>query len=353
MVPLEPFRWDAARVVRAGAIPLRVDASSPMMNRMLVFLPDAAPPLAGCAVAQEVQISADEAPSAVRPWVRNLPFMCNPFHFFLPGSPLALSWLGARLAGVSSVARSNSPGTTGGKPEGRPVFVTTHWSVVLTAGRKDTPRARAALETLCQTYWFPLYAYVRRRGHSPEDAQDLTQEFLARLLQRNRVARVSPQKGRFRSFLLASMNHFLSDEWDKARAKKRGGGRVISLDLQDAETWFGGHPVENLTPEKIFERRWALTLLEEVYTRLEEEHRRQAKSELFTALRPALAGTGSAPYAELAARLGMTEAAVKVAVHRLRHRYRELLRETIADTVATPEDVEDELRYLLRTLATG
>jgi RNA polymerase sigma factor (sigma-70 family) len=224
--------------------------------------------------------------------------------------------------------------------------------VVLTAGRSDTPRAQAALETLCQTYWPPLYAYVRRRGHSPEDAQDLTQEFFARLLERHRIAGVSPEKGRFRSFLLASMNHFLADEWDKARAQKRGGGQVISIDLQSAETRLGGQFAENFTPEKAFEQRWAITLLEQVYERLAEEHRQQGKAKLFESLRPALtASGGTAPYAELARQLGMTEGAVKVAVHRLRHRYRELLRETIADTVSGPAEVEDELRYLLRTMS--
>ena len=231
-------------------------------------------------------------------------------------------------------------------------FVTTHWSVVLTAGRSDTPRARAALETLCQTYWYPLYAYVRRRGNSPEDAQDLTQEFFARLLEHNRVGNVSPQKGRFRSFLLASMNHFLSDEWDKARAQKRGGGKVTFLNLEDAETKLGEQSAETLTPEMAFERRWAITLLEQVYQRLAQEYARQDKPALFEALRGSLAGAGGmAPYAVLARQLGMTEGAVKVAVHRLRHRYRELLRETIAETVSGLEEVEDELRYLCRILA--
>jgi RNA polymerase sigma-70 factor (ECF subfamily) len=226
--------------------------------------------------------------------------------------------------------------------------------VVLTAARSDTPRARAALETLCQAYWHPLYAYVRRRGYSPEDAQDLTQEFFARLLERNAVAKVAPQKGRFRSFLLASLNHFLADEWDKARAQKRGGGKVISLDLQSAETWLGEIPAEHFTPEKAFEHRWAITLLEQVYQRLGEEYRAAGKSALFDTLRVALAGkSDAAPYAELARQLDMSEGAVKVAVHRLRQRYRELLRETIADTVSGPDEVEDELRYLFRTLAGG
>ena len=224
--------------------------------------------------------------------------------------------------------------------------------MVLTAGRRDTTRARAALESLCQTYWPPLYAYVRRRGNSPEDAQDLTQAFFARLLERNAVAAVAPEKGRFRSFLLASLNHFLSDEWDKARAQKRGGGQVIPIDLQSAETQLGVIPVENFTPEKAFERRWAITLLEQVYQRLGEEYHTQGKGPLFDALRATLAGTSdAAPYADLAKQLDQSEGAIKVAVHRLRQRYRALLRETIADTVSTPEEVEDELRYLFQTLA--
>jgi RNA polymerase sigma-70 factor (ECF subfamily) len=236
--------------------------------------------------------------------------------------------------------------------ERRSIFVTTHWSVVLTAGRSDTPRAHAALESLCQTYWHPLYAYVRRRGHPQADAQDLTQEFFARLLRRNAVATVSPDKGRFRSFLLASMNHFLADEWEKARAQKRGGGQVISIDPQTAETHLGDS--QNLSPEKAFEHRWAVTLLEQVYRRLEEEYRAEGKAGLFETLRATLAGaSAAAPYAELAQTLGTTEGAVKVAVHRLRQRYRTRLRETIADTVAGPDEVEDELRHLFRTLAGG
>jgi RNA polymerase sigma factor (sigma-70 family) len=222
------------------------------------------------------------------------------------------------------------------------------------AGRSDTTRAHDALAKLCQTYWHPLYAYARRRGNSPEDAQDLTQGFFAHLLEHNAVATVNRDKGRFRSFLLASMNHFLSDEWDKARAQKRGADKVSSLDTQSAETWLEQQPSESLTPEKAFELRWAITLLEQVYQRLEEEHRRQGKAELFETLRTSLAGPGNAaPYAELGQRLGMSEGAVKVAVHRLRQRYRVLLRETIAETVASEAEVEEELRYLLRIVAGG
>jgi RNA polymerase sigma factor (sigma-70 family) len=236
-------------------------------------------------------------------------------------------------------------------PAAPAVFVTTHWSVVLAAARSDTTRARAALESLCQTYWHPLYAFVRRRGYSPEDAQDLTQEFFARLLERKAVATVAPEKGRFRSFLLASLNHFLADEWDKSRAQKRGGGRVISLDLQTAEARLGEAQARDLTPEQAYEHHWAVTLLEQVYQRLGDEFRAQGKAALFQALRHTLAGESrSVPYAELGRQLDLSEGAVKVAVHRLRQRYRALLRDAIADTVASPDEVEDELRHLFQTL---
>jgi RNA polymerase sigma-70 factor (ECF subfamily) len=260
------------------------------------------------------------------------------------------------LALVNTSTQADVPETTSTEEvtPRQSAFVTTHWSVVLTAGRNDTTRAEDALANLCQTYWHPLYAYVRRRGYSTEDAQDLTQEFFARLLGQNAIATVSPEKGRFRSFLLASMNHFLADEWDKARAQKRGAGKVISLDTQSAETWLRQQPVEQLTPERAFDLRWAITLLEQVYQRLAEEHRQQGKAEVFDALRTTLAGPGnSAPYAELAARLNMNEGAVKVAVHRLRQRYRALLRETIAETVANEAQVEEELRYLLQVVSRG
>jgi RNA polymerase sigma-70 factor (ECF subfamily) len=239
-------------------------------------------------------------------------------------------------------------------PPPQRAFVTTHWSVVLTAAHSDTTQAHDALARLCQTYWHPLYAYVRRRGYSPEDAEDLTQGFFAALLERKAVATVNPDKGRFRSFLLASLNHFLSDQWDKARARKRGGDKLVAFDPQAAESWLEQVPSQNLTPEQAFELRWAITLLEQVYRLLEAEHRRQGRAELFATLRHTLAGPGTAaPYAELGRQLGLTEGAVKVAVHRLRQRYRALLRETIAETVASAAEVEEELRYLLQILARG
>ncbi|MBX3746094.1 MAG: sigma-70 family RNA polymerase sigma factor [Verrucomicrobiae bacterium] len=223
---------------------------------------------------------------------------------------------------------------------------------MLAAGRSDSTRAREALANLCQTYWRPLYAYIRRRGYSPHDAEDLTQAFFARLLGRHDVAAVSPERGRFRSYLLGATNHFLADEWDKARARKRGGGKVISLDSAAAEAAYAQTPVDAVTPETLYDRRWAITVLEEAHQRLRREQEREGKVGQFDRLRFALAGERSAlPYAELARELDMTEGAVKVAVHRLRRRYRAVLRELVAETVATPDEVEDELRHLLRALA--
>lgn len=256
---------------------------------------------------------------------------------------------------MSTSGHAESPETTSTRiePPRSPAFVTTHWSVVLTAGRSDTTRAHAALAKLCQTYWYPLYAYVRRRGQSPEDAQDLTQEFFARLLEKNWVGNADQTKGRFRSFLLATMNHFLADEWDKARAQKRGGGvPLVPLQFETAETRYGVEPADPITPERIFERRWALTLLEEVLNRLRAEYEQEGKDDLFAALHPCLVGERTAqPYAELAASMGVNEGTVKSAVHRLRQRYRQLLRDEIANTVAGSEEVDEELRHLFAVLA--
>lgn len=223
---------------------------------------------------------------------------------------------------------------------------------MLSAGRSDSTHARDALAKLCQTYWYPLYAYVRQRGSSPADAQDLTQEFFARLLEKKTLGAVTREKGRFRSFLLTALNHFLVDEWKKARAQKRGGGQIVSLDAREAETRFGHEPADSVTPEILFEQNWALALLDLVYRRLQREHEAEGKAALFDALRFSLTGErSSVPYAELAARLGMPENTVKVSVHRLRRRYRELLREEVAHTVTTPEEIEEELRCLFRALA--
>jgi RNA polymerase sigma factor (sigma-70 family) len=232
------------------------------------------------------------------------------------------------------------------------VFVTTHWSVVVTAGSGDTIGARRALEKLCQTYWYPLYAYVRRRNFSPQDAEDLTQEFFARFLAHDWVANADREKGRFRTFLLSALNHFLANEWDKARAQKRGGGvRLLPLEIDTAETRYSREPPDHVTPEQHFERRWALTLLDSVTRRLRIEYEQDGKQDLFAALHPCLVGDRtSQPYEELAKRMSLTEGAVKSAVHRLRQRYRQLLREEIASTVSGPGDVEEELRHLIAVL---
>jgi RNA polymerase sigma-70 factor (ECF subfamily) len=226
---------------------------------------------------------------------------------------------------------------------------------VFTAGRSDTTRAQEALAKLCQTYWYPLYAYVRRRGHSPEDAQDLTQEFFARLLEKNWVGNADQTKGRFRSFLLSAMNHFLADEWDKARAQKRGGGvPLMPLQFDTAETRYSREPADSTTPERSFERRWALTILDEVLHRLRSEYQQEGKADLFADLHPCLVGERTAqPYAELAVKLGVCEGTVKAAVHRLRQRYRQLLRDEIANTVAEADEVDEELRHMFAVLAGG
>jgi RNA polymerase sigma-70 factor (ECF subfamily) len=233
-----------------------------------------------------------------------------------------------------------------------PIFVTTHWSIVLSAKNRDSVESDVALESLCRAYWFPLYAFVRRRGYSPADAEDLTQAFFAWLLERDWLESADQNRGRFRSFLLTSIDNFLSNEWAKARAQKRGSGRIISLQFDDAENSCAPEPAVNFTPEQSFEWRWALALLDQVMSRLSAEFAESGKAKLFEALKPCLVGERtSQPYAILALKLEMTEGSVKVAVHRLRQRYRQLLRDEIANTVATPEEVEEELRYLFAVLA--
>jgi RNA polymerase sigma-70 factor (ECF subfamily) len=241
---------------------------------------------------------------------------------------------------------------SGGSASRSPAFVTTHWSVVLRAGQTDTTHARDALSKLCQTYWYPLYAYARGRGLSREDAEDVTQGFFARLLEKNWIGNADREKGRFRSFLLTALKRFMADEWDKARAKKRGGGDVpLSLAFGAAETRFSLEPADEVTPEQSFERRWVLALLDEVLKRLKQEYEQEGNGALFSELTPCLVGDRTAfPYAELGRKLNLTESAVKSAVHRLRQRYRKLLREEIAQTVASPEEVEEELAHLFAVL---
>ena len=245
---------------------------------------------------------------------------------------------------------SDQPADESAKP--RDYFATTQWTQVLHAGLSDSTSAREALGQLCQIYWYPLYAYARRRGNSPADAEDLTQGFFARLLELNSLAAVRREKGKFRSFLLASLNHYLSDEWDRARAQKRGHGRVISLDANLAEERFSHEPADALTPEKLFEKKWAMTLLESVVQKLQGEHESAGKGALFAALRFSIAGGGSEEsYAELASQLGLSEATLRVTIHRLRQRYRQLLRDEIAQTVANEAEVDDEIRHLFAALA--
>jgi len=249
----------------------------------------------------------------------------------------------------------DSAALPGGEVVCKPVFVATRWSVVLRAGRSDTTRARAALESLCQTYWYPLYAYVRRRGYPSEDAKDLTQAFFARLLVRQSLANADPDRGKFRSFILGAMNHFLADERAKLQTQKRGGGHeILSLDLIAAEQRFDLEPANDATPDKAFDRQWAAALLNEVLNRLEDAYRREGKLSLFIELKQTLMGTReSQPYAVLGQRLSMNEGAIRAAVHRLRKRYRELLRAEIANTVSSPEEVNEELRYLFKVSADG
>jgi len=232
-------------------------------------------------------------------------------------------------------------------------FATTHWSVVLAAEQSSTPAAREALEKLCRDYWYPLYAFVRRQGYNPPDAQDLTQAFFARFLEKNYLAQVHPAKGKFRSFLLVALKHFLADEWDKLRAAKRGGGQVpISLDEQTPEERYRLEPADEMSAEKIFERRWALTVLEQARTRSREEYVSRGKGELYDGLKIFEGGEQTSPtYAELGNRLGLTESAVKAAAHRVRQRYHELVREEIAQTVAKPAEIDEEIRYLIGVIS--
>jgi RNA polymerase sigma-70 factor (ECF subfamily) len=231
-------------------------------------------------------------------------------------------------------------------------FHTTHWSVVLAARDRDAPAAHAALAALCTAYWYPVYAFVRRKGHDADQAADLTQEFFARLLETDALASVDPRKGRFRSFLLAACSHFLANWHDRRRAAKRGGGRApIAIEVRAAEDRYRLEPAHHTTPERLFEQRWALALLERVFDRLGQEYRDAGKVALFEALKATLAGDpDAAPYAALARQLGLTERAVQMAVYRLRGRYGQILRELIAETVADPSEVDEEIRLLFAAL---
>lgn len=235
---------------------------------------------------------------------------------------------------------------------GNDLFVTTRWTMILRAHGTDTTAARAGLAELCQSYWYPLYAYVRRSGYSAHDAEDLTQGFFERLLRLDSLRQVSGDQGKFRAFLLASLKHFLADRHDFASAQRRDARRTISLDANEAEERYRTIPGETLTADQVFERQWAITLLESVMQRLAREYENSGRGTLFSELRFAITGEKSAlPYRELAARVAMSEEAVRVAIHRLRQRYRVALREELAHTVTNEAEVNEELRELRRILS--
>lgn len=245
-------------------------------------------------------------------------------------------------------SHSEGNATSSGEPKQAGYFVTTRWTVVLSAGRKSSAQAERALGELCQTYWYPLYAYVRRRGYSKEDAEDLTQAFFARFLEKNYLDGLSAERGKFRAFLLASLKHFLANEWDKANRQKRGGGAEhLSLDLEHAEERFQHEPPDITSPDQIYDREWALAVLERVILLLRDECAADGKAALFDQARGYLmVGEAAIPYGDAARALGLDDGAVRVAVHRLRKRYRELLREEIAQTLVDGAQVDDELRSL-------
>lgn len=232
-------------------------------------------------------------------------------------------------------------------------FETTRWSMILAARDGRSPESRQALEQLCQIYWFPVYSYICRRGNRTEQAQDLTQEFFVRLLEKQFLRKVERERGRFRSFLLASVSNFLADEWDKRQALKRGGGdQRLALDFAASEALMAEAAAHQLTPEKLFDLHWAKTILARALGRLEAEYIEEGKGLLFGALRASLGGTRPAPrYKDLGDELGMTEGAVKVAAHRMRKRYRGALEIEILDTISDPAELRQELKYIMAALS--
>jgi len=229
-------------------------------------------------------------------------------------------------------------------------FPTTRWTLVVAAGDPQRKDAQSALASLCENYWYPLYAYLRRRGYTADQAQDLTQEFFMRILEGRYLDRADPKKGRFRSFLLTSLKFFVADEGDRERAHKRGGGVLVPLEFLSGEERYQREPADDETPERIFERRWVLSMLDRVVERLRNEFVRHGRTEHFERLKMFLLGQSDAPYAALAREMNTSEGALKVAIHRLRKRYRDFFRQEIADTVADPAEVESELRYLAAVL---
>jgi DNA-directed RNA polymerase specialized sigma24 family protein len=238
-------------------------------------------------------------------------------------------------------------------PAARGRFATTHWSLVLAAGQRSHSRSAEALATLCETYWYPVYAFIRRQGYDVDAARDLTQEFFTRVLEKNYFRDADPTRGRFRAFLLAANRHFLSNERDRARALKRGGAMpLVSLDVETAEGTYQLEGQDDLTPEKLFDARWATVLLDRALTRLRREYAGSKRGALFDQLKGFLTGdSADVPYAQAARGLEMTESAVKVAVHRLRRRFRAALVEEISHTVADPADIDAEIRHLLQAVS--
>jgi RNA polymerase sigma-70 factor (ECF subfamily) len=250
---------------------------------------------------------------------------------------------------------TNEPGSTASRNTmhtlaGPSDFPTTRWTLVAAAADPQRKEARSALVSLCENYWYPLYAYLRRRGYPADEAQDLTQEFFIRVLEGRYLDRADPEKGHFRSFILTSLKFFVADEGDRDRAQKRGGGMVEPLEFSSGEDRYQREPVHEETPERIFERRWALTMLDRVVERLRHEFIQHGRPEHFERLKVFLLGQSDAPYAMLAREMNTSEGALKVAIHRLRKRYRDLFRQEIADTVADPSEVESELRFLAAVL---
>jgi RNA polymerase sigma-70 factor (ECF subfamily) len=233
---------------------------------------------------------------------------------------------------------------------GRTQFPATRWTLVVAAGDSHRKEARSALVSLCENYWYPLYAYLRRRGYPSDLAQDLTQEFFIRVLEGRYLNRAEPEKGRFRAFLLTSLKFFVADEEDRRRAHKRGGGMIVPLEISSGEERYQRETAHDETPERIYERRWALSVLDRVLERLRNEFVQHGRPDHFERLKVFLLGQSDAPYAALAQELNTSEGALKVAIHRLRKRYRELFRQEIADTVADPAEVESELRHLAAVL---
>lgn len=229
-------------------------------------------------------------------------------------------------------------------------FPTTRWTLVIAAGDPHRKESRSALVSLCENYWYPLYAWLRRRGYTADQAQDLTQDFFIRVLEGRYLDRADPEKGRFRCFILTSLKFFVADEGDRQRAYKRGGGLVVPLEFSSGEQRYQREPSHDETPERIFERRWALAVLDRVVEKLRREFEQHGRPEHFERLKVFLLGQSDAPYSVLAREMNTSEGALKVAIHRIRKRYRDLFRQEIADTVADPAEVESELRYLATVL---